>query len=182
MGMVERGSETLPISENVLVGESTFLEGELGVIATEDFDPDELIFIVAGPIISQRTRHSFQVGVNEHIDPQKDGKPGLGYYTNHWCHNPSAYVEVVSDNGDGYVKIIARTKIQKGEEITVDYATLEYETTVSNLPCKCGSAQCRGHIKGHKDLSQEEITEMQSKGLIPAYLLELDGSDSRLRR
>jgi len=163
------------VSDGVVVKPSTFLEGELGIIANKLFQPCNLVFTVNGPISSNRTKYSFQSGPNEHIEPLigTDGRPGLGHYLNHSC-DPNAYIYTVNNKEDRYIEVVAYKEIKKGEEIKVDYAAMEFETTVSQLPCKCGSLRCRGRINGYKDLPAAKISEYISKGLIPTYLLELE--------
>lgn len=167
--------EIKSVKGNVVVKKSTFLEGELGVIANKSFQSGELLFTINGPIISSRTKHSFQVGPSAHIQPLTgaDGKPGLGYYLNHSC-DPNVYIRIIRDNEGYSIQVIAHKEIKEAEEVKVDYATVEFKTTVSQLPCKCGYTQCRGYINGFKDLSAQKKAYYISKGLIPSHLLELD--------
>lgn len=167
--------EIILAKDGLVVRPSTFLAGELGVITNKLFQPGDLVFVVTGPITPNRTKHSFQFGPNDHIEPLvgMDGRPGLGYFLNHSC-DPNVSIHIVCNNQGRYIQVIAYKEIKAGEEIKVDYATMEFETTVSQHPCKCISPQCRGYIKGYKDLPDEKKDDYISKGLIPAYLLELD--------
>lgn len=167
--------EIILAKDGLVVKPSTFLEGELGVIANKLFQPDDLVFVVTGPITPNRTKHSFQFGPNDHIEPLAgmDGKLGLGHFLNHSC-NPNVSIHIVRNDQNPYIQVIAYKEIKAGEEVKIDYATMEFETTVSQLPCKCSSPHCRGYIKGYKDLPPEKKDDYISKGLIPDYLLELD--------
>jgi hypothetical protein len=57
---------------------------------------------------------------------------------NHAC-DPSAWVEGLD--------VVARRPLAAGDEITLDYATL-YDERMPAFECACGSAGCRGVIRG----------------------------------
>ncbi len=57
---------------------------------------------------------------------------------NHSCDPNTHY--------DG-LNVLTRRLIKKGEELTLDYATL-LDRTAEPFECRCGSANCRGTIKG----------------------------------
>jgi D-alanine-D-alanine ligase len=57
---------------------------------------------------------------------------------NHSCE-PNAWL-------DG-LNLVARRDIEKGEEISTDYATF-YNETMQEFSCSCGSHSCRGTIRG----------------------------------
>ena len=48
-----------------------------------------------------------------------------------------------------------RRDIKKGEDITFDYTTTEYEMARA-FKCLCGVANCLGEVKGFKFLSPKE--------------------------
>ena len=160
--------------EGVAVKTSTFLENELGVIANRNFKPSDLVFTIMGPIVSKRTKYSFQFGPNEHIEPvnEKDGSLGLGHFLNHSC-NPNVGIRVIRRCKNGFIQVIARKNIRKDEEVKADYASMEFETTVASLKCKCDSKRCRGQLKGLKHLPQNIVDAYSKEGLIPSYLLKL---------
>ena len=160
--------------EGVTVKASTFLENELGVIAIRNFKPGDLVFTIMGPIVSQRTKYSFQFGPIEHIEPinEKDGNPGLGHFLNHSC-NPNVGIRVIRRGENGFIQVVARKDIRKDEEVRADYASMEFETTVESLTCKCGSEHCRGQLKGLKNLPQNIVNAYRKERLIPSYLLKL---------
>ena len=158
----------------VMVKASTFLENELGVISMRNFNPGDLVFTITGPIVYQRTKYSFQFGPNEHIEPinEKNGSPGLGHFLNHSC-NPNVGIRVIRRGKNGFIQVVARKNIGKDEEVKADYATMEFETTVASLKCKCDSKRCRGQLKGLKHLPQNIVDAYSKEGLIPSYLLKL---------
>ncbi|MDP3724156.1 MAG: SET domain-containing protein-lysine N-methyltransferase [bacterium] len=158
------------MSFDVRVGASRCIVGDQGVIATRRFQPHDVVFEVLGPIVEQRTKWSFQVGPNEHIDPFDGETPTFGYYLNHSC-DPNVYVKVQSSQGKKRLFIYARRSIAAGEDVAVDYATMEYELTVTGLPCRCGAANCRGALLGFKDLPAGDRSRYIAEGMIPEHLL-----------
>lgn len=52
------------------------------------------------------------------------------------------------------VMFVAMREIEPGEQLTCDYATLEINPDWE-MECKCGSANCRGQIRGIQSLSAE---------------------------
>lgn len=123
-----------------------------------------------GPIVKLRTKYSFPINLNHHIDPISPGGD-FGHYTNHSC-NPNA----INSSRMGikpYIKVIARKKINKDEEITIDYASFEYETSIDGLECKCSQKICRGIIFGFKDLPLSTIKKYKKEDIIPTYLVNI---------
>lgn len=156
----------------VIVGQSKTIAGELGVIATCVFKSNELIFKVSGPMIRTRTKYSFQFGPNEHIEPIENGALGFGHYLNHSCI-PNAFIQIVEDTNDRHIKILARRQIKIGEEVRIDYATMEYDITISEAKCLCGTTKCRGKITGFKKLKRKVKQKYIDEGIIPEYLIRL---------
>src|SRR2546426_4301050 len=95
----------------VVVGQSLFLSGELGLIATKDLARGEVILVIEGPTTSVRTRYTIQVSPTEHLDPrQPDGAPGDGHFLNHSCH-PSAGLRINRTRTAAFVEVVARRDI-----------------------------------------------------------------------
>lgn len=59
-------------------------------------------------------------------------------YINHCC-DPNIRTLITK----GHILYMAARDIKKGEELTVDY---HFSKDVDKIPCKCGSAKCRGTI------------------------------------
>ena len=59
-------------------------------------------------------------------------------FINHSC-DPNTYTRCLADRCEFY----ALRDIEAGEELTVDYEESHHE---GKLPCRCGSANCRGFI------------------------------------
>ncbi|NJO24969.1 MAG: SET domain-containing protein-lysine N-methyltransferase [Bacteroidia bacterium] len=124
-----------------------------GIYATGGIDPGEIIF--KGEERSQRliTRRFME---KNWTDEQKENFRRYAYplssevYVlwdddplqwapqNHSC-DPNTYF-------DG-LNVIAVKPVNKGEELTLDYATL-LDKTAEPFECRCGSDNCRGVIKG----------------------------------
>lgn len=162
-------------SRNPVVKESSFLEHQVGVIATHPYKKGEVIFFVEGPITSQRSKYSFAIDLKRHIEPkQEEGVYNLGRYVNHSC-DPTVITRIVEKSSSNpYIEVVAREDINEGDELTFDYATLEYEITLVNAICKCKTEKCRGIIQGFRDLPPEVVDRYKKEGIIADYLLKLD--------
>jgi ornithine decarboxylase len=123
----------------------------MGVRAQRDIPKDEVVFTVTGHRSKTRSRTSFQIGQDQHIEPTL-----YGAYLNHSCM-PNAGINT---NAAGLLNVIARQPIKAGEEVTVDYAMFEYEVAdMANVPCLCQTPDCRGKVLGYKDLSPPKKKE-----------------------
>lgn len=163
-----------PTKEGIAVAPSSHINGQFGVIATKEYPKGSVIFRVEGPLVSKPTRYSFAVDIGKNIEPERpDGIADFGHYVNHSC-DPTVIVRPVVTPEIAYIEVIARNDITTGEEITFDYATLEYDVTVANSPCLCGSVLCRGVIHGFKDLPADVKEKYRAEGIIAEYLLRLE--------
>ena len=164
----------LPETDGLIVKGSLFIEGELGVVTKRDYRKGELLFTVKGPIQSQPTKYSFAVALDQHIEPQRaDGFSDFGHYLNHSCE-PNVIVRPVAANAvAAHIDVIARRAIKAGEEVAFDYASLEYEVTISNARCKCSAPACRKVIHGFKDLPAHVVERYAQERLVPDYLLNI---------
>jgi SET domain len=163
---------------HVVVGQSLFLRGELGLIATKDLARGEVILVIEGPTTSVRTLYTIQVSPTEHLDPrQPDGAPDHGHFLNHSC-DPSAGLRINQTRTAAFVEVVARRDIHASEEVTFDYAATEYTTAASETTCQCGAARCRGNLRGYKDLPDHIRAQYEAEGFIPDYLLRLGEPDS----
>ena len=78
----------------------------------------------------------------------------------------------ISVNETGAHDFIAFRSIDKGKEITFDYAIRNYSIKFFPNPCLCEESVSRKSDKGWKGLSSIKILE--HKGFITPYLLEMD--------
>jgi hypothetical protein len=172
----------LPQNDSLTVTSSTFVKGEMGLIAKRAFKKGDALFRVEGPVMDRPTKYSFALRLDKHIEPQReDGISDFGHYMNHSC-DPNVIVRPVIPASDApYIEVVARRPVAAGEEIAFDYASLEYEVTVANATCRCGKALCRGVIHGFKDLPDAVAEDYAREGLIPDYLLDMRSAEP-LRR
>ena len=77
-----------------------------------------------------------------------------------------------SVNESGAHDFIAFRSIDKGEEITFDYAMRNYSIEFFPNPCLCGESECRKSVNGWKGLSSKK--KLEYNGFIAPYLLEMD--------
>jgi hypothetical protein len=172
--IAQEGVQTrLPKKEGVAVEGSLSVKGQLGVIAKRNYKKGEVIFTVEGPVLSTPTKYSFATGLYKHIEPQRaDGISDFGHYLNHSC-DPNVIVRPIYNEGFPRIDVIARHDISSGKELAFDYASLEYDVTIANSPCQCGTDKCRGVIYGFKDMPDEVRGRYKEEGIIADYLLDL---------
>ena len=86
-----------------------------GLFANEDMPKNSLIFILKGNHMAEPTRTSIRVR-DKNIEHYEGG------LMNHHC-NPSTEIRIIKNVKEGFV--IAKKHINKGEEITFDYESVE---------------------------------------------------------
>lgn len=164
----------LPETGKVIVKDSKLLKNQLGVIAKKNFRKSDLLFVVKGPVKSKPTKYSFSIGLNKHIEPKRNnGSSDIGHYLNHSC-NPNSIIKIINNGAKTpYIKVLARRNIKAGEELTFDYASLEYDITADKTKCGCKEKNCRKIMHGFKDLSTNIVERYKREGIIPEYLLKI---------
>lgn len=115
-----------------------------GFTAVKDIKEGEALVRFDGEAKTKPDRMTLQIGKDKHL-----GGPGE---VNHSC-DPNCHIELDPP------RLISSQKIQKGEEITFNYLTTEWEFA-ETFRCKCDSSNCFGKIKGFKHLSPEERQEL----------------------
>ena len=134
-----------------------------GIFATKPFVPDETVIV--GKIekyLPKNTSHASQIGKNIFVLHNEDQTK-----INHSCSSNCG----IRVNLSGAHDIVAMKKIEKGKEITLDYAIRNYDVDFFPKICLCGSDQCRGKVTGWKNLSLEKRKEYINYAA--PYLLEL---------
>lgn len=116
------------------------------VYAAQPIQKGTIILEGWGPLISERTQHSIQVGPDEHV--LIDGPLQL---INHSCE-PNCGVAIHNETQS--LEIHAIQEIASGEELYIDYATFEFEIEHFPNRCLCQKPGCRGTITGFKDLPE----------------------------
>ena len=155
-------------NQRVAIDDSLFLKGEKALIAQENIAKHTIIFLYEDNATDQRTRTSIQVAANKHIEPGD-----FGAFANHSCEpNTQIIVNYDEERNVAQVLMLSIKPIQKGEEITFDYATTETTVTsdLMNKTCLCGSKKCRGKITGFNELSEHQQMELLANELTANYL------------
>jgi hypothetical protein len=135
-----------------------------GIFALKKIDQAELIGLIQGKFYTEQSleKHyvkddhlmNFGNGVYMHVNSPFR-------YTNHSC-NPNAGIR-------RNFELCALKEIQPGEEITIDYDTIEWDW---QMDCACGESNCRGKIKGFKYLSKELQEKYVANGIVMEYILK----------
>ena len=132
------------------------------LIANRDFKKGEVILPLKGIIrkCSESTPDALQLGRNKFIDSDHRYAED---HINHGC-DPSIRIDF------DLMKFVALRDVEKGEEITYNYLTTEYDLVRDNLDfdCKCGSKHCLKRIKGFKFLNKRQ--KLKLKPLLSSFL------------
>ena len=135
-----------------------------GVFSTKSFSIGEIVMVgVIEMELKANHSHASQVSALRHVQ-----HGGLISKVNHSC-SPSCGISV---NASGAHDFIAFSSIEKGEEITFDYAMRNYSIKFFSNPCLCGESECRKSVNGWKGLSSTK--KLEYNGFIAPYLLEMD--------
>jgi hypothetical protein len=136
----------LEFADHVTLVESAL--GGHGVGPLRGLEAGDCAFVVNGVRSSQRTRYSFEIGADRHVEPYIWGR-----FLNHSCE-PNCRVRT---RADGLLEVVAKVAIARGTELTVDYATFESRVGPAGRgACMCGASRCRQTISGYLDLGPQE--------------------------
>ena len=119
------------------------------VQATQDVASGEPILHVDGVLVQRPSRYTIQVGDHAHVELpgpvslEEELDHHSWRFLNHSCA-PNATLR-----GRW---LVALRPVSKGDEVTFDYATTEYDMC-SPFPCGCGAAECLGIVRGFRYLS-----------------------------
>ena len=123
----------------VRVGDSV---GE-GVKTLVPFEEGDVIFAFTGYFSAEITQFTLQVTEGLHLhDPYFMGK------VLHSC-DPNATCNMETR------QFVALRPIEAGEFITMDYCETE-DYLFKTFPCSCGADNCRGYVKGRKQVIPEQ--------------------------
>jgi hypothetical protein len=136
------------------------------VIARDAIAKGELIVVWSGTLVSGEElngmpqtvrRYSLQVEENQYLVSLSDCEPPD--YVNHSC-DPNAGLS-------GQIALVAMRDIERGEEITYDYAMSD-GSPYDEFACSCGTPHCRGHVSG-EDWRRAELWQRYA-GYFSPYL------------
>ncbi len=142
-----------------------------GIFALKDFKKGETIFVARGKLIhfvvnskkdSLFGPNWMSIKKNFWLDPNEDNPL---VFINHSC-DANAGVK-------GSVTFVAIKHIKKGEEISVDYSTIELDP-LWEMECECGSKDCRKAVKSIEFLPKKTYQHYQP--FIPTYLSKVYNS------
>ena len=136
----------------------------LGVLAMERIRCGSVALAITGSIRAAPTRHSIQIGLDEHVEC--DGRLDEAQmrirhpwrFLNHSCDPNAAIVGRT---------LVARRTIEPGDEITFDYTTTEARMA-EPFACRCGAPACLGEIRGFLHLSARE--QLARAGIVAPHL------------
>lgn len=149
-------------------------KGRYGLFAAKDIETDSVVLsgedeshrIVSRAFVMKHWDASRRRHLLSQLSPLGEGLhevPGSSvesfHPVSHSC-DPNSWFA-----GDGTLDIVARRPIQKGEEITVDYATL-YGGDLEEFECDCGSKLCR-HVISRIDCRISKLREEYDSHLSP---------------
>jgi hypothetical protein len=118
-----------------------------GVFALRDFKKGDMVVKgVVDKVIENRGERTYTIhGVHVVL-------AGPACLVNHSCDPNCMHVF----NESGTFDLVARRDIDQGEQITHDTSAYEYEVEHFSQKCLCGSDNCRGEVKGWKDLTRQQ--------------------------
>lgn len=137
-----------------------------GLFAAADVRAGETILTFRGPRISlaealakgDASGNPLQVADYEYIDLEPPGVFG-----NHSC-DPNA--GIVGDR-----VLIALRDIRFGEEVRFDYSACMWEE-IWQLPCRCGSTNCRGIVDDFPRLPADVRDRYLGRGIVQSFIVE----------
>jgi len=126
-------------------------EAEKGksLFAKEDIGKDEVLIKFEGVILNKPTRTSLQIDENKHLE----GPGESDDFLNHSCE-PNGYVDFTD------LSFRAWRDIRKGEEITHNYLTTEWDSA-NKFDCLCGTPSCVKKMWGFKYLTLEQKKKLE---------------------
>ncbi|HBL39935.1 TPA: hypothetical protein DDZ10_04715 [Candidatus Uhrbacteria bacterium] len=141
-----------------------------GLFAVHQIARGETIFTVTGPIIRYPFEPDYRNGGNWLQIRKNIWRMPLRnnpwHFINHSCR-PNAGIS-------GTSTVVAARKIKAGEEISLDYSTVE-AGRAWRMPCRCGAPICRETIRGIQFLPRQIFLEREPwipKHLRPLYFAE----------
>lgn len=126
----------------------------LGVFASKDFAQGDLV-LSSTPTMRTKTRDMYTVQIDWDMHTLMDMPAVL---INHSCEgnvgirNNNNKIRDDDDAGapGGAFDFLAQRPISKGDELTWDYESSEWELSIP-FQCACGCASCRGKLRGFKE-------------------------------
>ena len=136
-------------------------DGFLSCQAVEDVKSGSFLTDLWGPVLDLPTPYTVQVAENKHVLPK-----GLLAYFNHSCQPNAKFIfesrKISYPSPDANHEVswytVATRDIKKGEDVTFDYHTTEYDMA-AHFQCNCAAEKCLGKIKGFRYLTPAQQKE-----------------------
>jgi len=164
------------ITDKAVKGQASEIQGR-GLFATALVPAGEIVAIKGGHIVDtvtlralpERLRNSeIQIADGFHLVALDDEEyEPVMLFINHSCEPNVGFA--------GNVVLVAMRDIDKGEELTTDYAL--FDDSDEQMRCRCGAAGCRGQITG-RDWQRPDL-QRKYGGYFSAYLRERAALRSR---
>ncbi len=152
------------MTDKIRIGKSKI--AGIGLFAEKRFKKGDLLFKIDGPIIKYKVEPNYRIGpnwvctrANEWRIPLRDC---MWRYINHCCEPNSG---VKQENC-----VVAMRDLKIGEELTIDYSTVEGLRTW-RINCSCKSTQCRRIIRSVQFLPRSLY--LKYKTYISPFLREI---------
>jgi len=118
-----------------------------GIVATKHIRKGETIFRFSGELVPRRKLKNPNTALQLDEDLFLESYGTIDENLNHSC-NPNCHVDFRQ------LTLVALKDIQRGEELTFDYNTSEYDLMDQGcfFTCLCGSQDCIGDVRGFKYL------------------------------
>ncbi|KAL4903049.1 hypothetical protein BDW74DRAFT_186639 [Aspergillus multicolor] len=128
--------------------------------------PGSLFTKITGTTLSRKAYTSVQISRDAHIELNSDL-----VYCNHSC-SPS----VIFDMEKMEVRVVDDKPLSKGDPLTFFYPSSEWEMDQA-FECNCGSAKCKGFIKGAKGMGRDGLRGYWVNGFIEELVREEEGRE-----
>ncbi len=145
MNSILKPSKETWVSEKVEIRNSPI--GGRGMFAVEKINVDEPVLVWGGEYVNKEAAEKAKsegmlvMQWDEDLYSIEDRGVDRGYFLNHSCE-PNVWMS-------NAFTLIARRDIERGEEVTADYALWEDdENKLSKWQCNCGAKDCRRQVTG----------------------------------
>ena len=165
----------------VRVAESE-IEGK-GVFAAEPIEPGDTVLVVdtSRRVTDDDPLRPEEGESEEHLAYLSGGRvvllPAPERHLNHSC-DPNAYLR----SEEGETRIVARRRIEAGEEVTLDYLINTHGG--SSWECGCGADRCRGTLETSffdlPDAFQREYLPLLEDGFVEEHRERIESLRRRL--
>ena len=125
---------------------------EPGLLSAEHIAQGTLILCVSGPVATNPSCMSIQVGPGAHLESS------VAAALQHSCA-PTCVIETFYRNGRRGLAAYALREIVPGEALTFNCLTTEYELACP-FDCTCGEVGCFGRIAGWRYLTPEQRNQL----------------------